>query len=795
MKNFKYLILGLLLVLSGLLLMACGADKTDGGTDNLRGAVSRADLTFPQGMEISSAAFTGQAYLEPLIFNDEVYNFPQTNNVTFAPGARSSWHSHGGMIMLVTGGVGYYQEEGQPAQIIRKGDVIECAPGVRHWHGAAPDSWFSQMVIYDSHYVEENPQTEEPVSDEYYNNLETEEFVGRNTTAEDKFMFMQAAQAMQSETFSGPAYVSEIIGADNVAGAPGLHYVVFEKGVINNWHTHEGGQILIATDGIGYHQLEGEPVQVLYPGDVALCPPGAKHWHGGSADTEFAHIAVNTNPELTGLEWFDRISDAEYAALPNAEKGLANTTAGQVQGYISNGIYIYHGIPYATVAERFVPAQAVTPWRVVRQAVDYGPIAPQAGANLPEMAEDCLNLNVWTPGLNDGDKRPVMVWLHGGGFSTGSSIESPAYDGENLSRKGDVVVVSVNHRLNSLGHLDLSAYGEKYKYSANVGMLDIINALEWIQANIAEFGGDPANVTVFGESGGGAKVLALMTSPYAQGLFHKGIVESGATENMGAAFTSQAASRRAAEITLANLGIGSDEIERLQDVSYEDLTAASDQALTQTAEELNIYEEFVNGYSLLWEPVVDGDFLPSSPVTESGFAEAGRDIPLLIGSNLNEWTGFAPQEPIEATAELQAALQSAYPNKPGLGAEQVDTTLIRLPLLKIMSHKADQGGAPVYAYMFTWGNSYHTAEIPFVFNNIDKVQPSGDVTEAEKLSDIMSAAWLNFAKTGNPNGGSLPNWEPYTREGGATMIFDNETYLTHNHDKELLKLLAPDYEY
>ena len=235
--------------------------------------------------------------------------------------------------------------------------------------------------------------------------------------------------------------------------------------------------------------------------------------------------------------------------------------------------------------------------------VDYGPIAPQAGANLPEMAEDCLNLNVWTPGLNDGGKRPVMVWLHGGGFSTGSSIESPAYDGENLSKKCDVVVVSVNHRLNSLGHLDLSAYGEQYKYSANVGMLDIINALEWIQANIAEFGGDPVNVTVFGESGGGAKVLALMTSPYAQGLFHKGIVESGATENMGAAFTSQAASRRAAEITLANLGIGADEIEKLQTVSYEELTAASDKALTQTAEELNIYEEFVNGYSLLWEPV------------------------------------------------------------------------------------------------------------------------------------------------------------------------------------------------
>lgn len=267
-------------------------------------------------------------------------------------------------------------------------------------------------------------------------------------------------------------------------------------------------------------------------------------------------------------------------------------------------VFPTQNMPPCPMLKKVWPGQR--PGRCRAIAVDYGPIALQAGANLPEMAEDCLNLNIWTSGLNDGGKRPVMVWLHGGGFSTGSSIESPAYDGENLSKKGDVVVVSVNHRLNSLGHLDLSAYGEQYKYSANVGMLDIINALEWIQANIAEFGGDPVNVTVFGESGGGAKVLALMTSPYAQGLFHKGIVESGATENMGAAFTSQAASRGAAEITLANLGIGADEIEWLQTVSYEELTAASDKALTQTAEELNIYEEFVNGYSLLWEPVFFG---------------------------------------------------------------------------------------------------------------------------------------------------------------------------------------------
>lgn len=283
---------------------------------------SRDEITFPLGQKIESDAFTGTAYIQPMIANEDVYNFPATNSITFEPGARSSWHSHGGMVMLVTGGVGYYQEEGKPAQIIRKGDVIESTPGVKHWHGASPDSWFSQMVIYDSHYTPENGEVpeEEPVADDYYENLETEEYQGRTVTADNRFMFQRAAEPVSFDTFSGPSYVSSILEEGNVADAPGLHYVVFDPGVINNWHTHEGGQILIATDGIGYHQLEGQPVEVLYPGDVALCPPGVKHWHGGSADTEFAHIAVNTNPELTGLEWFDRISDEDYAALPTEKQ-------------------------------------------------------------------------------------------------------------------------------------------------------------------------------------------------------------------------------------------------------------------------------------------------------------------------------------------------------------------------------------------------------------------------------------------------------------------------------------------
>ena len=292
------------------------------------------DLTFPLGRAMNSDAFTGTAYLSPMINNDETYHFPQTNNVTFEPGARSSWHSHGGMILLVTGGVGYYQEEGKPAQIIRKGDVVECAPGVKHWHGAAPDSWFSQMVVYDSHYTPEGgaAPAEEPVTDEAYANLETEEYAGRTVTEDNGFMFQRGEEAVTLDTFNGPVYLSDLIGGDNVAGAPGLHYVVFEPGVINSWHTHEGGQILIATDGIGYHQIEGQPVEVLYPGDVALCPPGVKHWHGGSADTSFAHIAANTNPELTGLTWFDRISDEEYSQLPTKKAGNPEEESAEAAG-------------------------------------------------------------------------------------------------------------------------------------------------------------------------------------------------------------------------------------------------------------------------------------------------------------------------------------------------------------------------------------------------------------------------------------------------------------------------------
>lgn len=776
--------------------------------DNIENVFAKGDIN------PASPKFTGTSYMNWLTQYNEETKIPAFGQVTFEPCTRTDWHYHdGGQILFVTEGVGVFEMEGEPARLMQAGDVILIPPGKKHFHSAINDSWFAHIAIGVNPDVGTTNWLDKVTDDEY--NAAVEEARANGTIREKSNIMFPKGDLLKKKGYSGTVYKNKLVENKTTFNCPEVDNYTMEKGARTDWHSHESGQLIIVTNGTGLYQEEGSDVRVVKAGDVIETKPGVKHWHG-AANEQFAYIAVNGNPGHDKITWDKAVTDEEYNSVQaGGNTAVVKTDSGNVQGYVKDGTYTYHGIPYANADERFVPAHKTDSWDGTKTAYSYGQIAPQSGGNnLPTMSEDCQNLNVWTQGVNDGKKRPVMVWLHGGGFSTGSSIGSPAYDGENLSKKGDVVVVSINHRLNSLGHLDLSAYGDKYKYSANVGMTDIIAALEWIKDNIDQFGGDPDNVTVFGESGGGAKVLALMTSPYAKGLFNKGIVESGATENMGAKFTDLKASQRVTEITLDNLGITPDRIEELQNVSYEDLTAASDKALVQAAEEMGIYEAFVNGYSLLWEPVVDGDFLPTSPVTEDGFSEAGKDIPLLIGSNLNEWTVMGnpmanPNEELsteelnkrltdtygDKAQEVLAAFKKAYPNESDTSALYVDNTLIRLPILKLTAHKADQNGAPVYSYVFSWGTSYHTAEIPFVFNNIDKVSVSGDRDEAEKISDIMSSTWINFAKTGNPNGDGIPDWEPYTRSNSAVMIFDNETYLAHNHEQELMSLLAPNYKY
>lgn len=313
----KKTIFALVCTLAAFSLASCkNSKKVTGNANSAKDSFTKEEMPFPFGDDVS-ARFTGTVYFNNLIQKDSTYNFPVTNNITFAPGSRSAWHVHGGMEILVTGGKGYYQEEGKKAQIIRKGDVIHIPEGVKHWHGATPDSWFQQIVIYNADWKNPNPSSgaAETVDDEYYKNLETEDYAGRTITDADKFMFGNGT-LFNSENFSGPVYLSDTLGYPNEAGSPGIHNVVFDKGTYNSWHSHAGGQILIVTDGIGYHQIKGGEVEVLHPGDIAFCPPGIMHWHGATATSSFAHLATNTNPDKPGVVWTERIPLEEYKNLP-----------------------------------------------------------------------------------------------------------------------------------------------------------------------------------------------------------------------------------------------------------------------------------------------------------------------------------------------------------------------------------------------------------------------------------------------------------------------------------------------
>ncbi|MBO6202799.1 MAG: carboxylesterase/lipase family protein [Selenomonas sp.] len=480
------------------------------------------------------------------------------------------------------------------------------------------------------------------------------------------------------------------------------------------------------------------------------------------------------------------------------QDAIVSVKAGKLQGSKHDGVYQYLGIPYAEATKRFVRAEAVKPWQGVKDATQYGKHAPQLifGSDTADIGEDTSNndqnLNIWTTSLDKKAKKPVMVWLHGGGFASGTANEAQ-YDGENLSRLGDVVVVSVNHRLNALGFLNLADYGEVYKDSANISMVDIVDSLKWIKENIAAFGGDSDNVTLFGESGGGAKILTLMAAPSAKGLFQKGIVESGATDTMGVSFTPDAVSREVTRETLKILNIDKNNIEELQTLPIETLWQATSQAQANVAKRDHLSLGVMAPEGIAWEPVTGTDFLPTNPVLENGFAESGRDVTLMIGSNLNEWNSLFPMmQPQNLSADTQKLYNEAYPNEKPNEAAAADTFL-RLPLLKIMSHKADQGGAPVYAYVFTKQNVdnngagvYHTAEIPYVFSN---------TKNPDKLATTMSLAWANFARYGQPSAPELPQWERYTRQTQATMILDDVSVLRHNHDKKLIQALAPNYKY
>lgn len=472
------------------------------------------------------------------------------------------------------------------------------------------------------------------------------------------------------------------------------------------------------------------------------------------------------------------------------DTSIVKITGGKIRGSMQNGIYQYLGIPYAEAKERFVKASPVKSWKGIKDATQYGAIAPQYLFGTAQPITDIptsnnnQNLNIWTSSLKNDAKKPVMVWFHGGGYVSGSGNEA-WYNGENLAKKGDVVVVTVNHRLNVLGHLDLSAYSEKYKDSANVGSIDMIDALRWIHNNIEKFGGNPDNVTIFGESGGGSKVLELMAAPSAKGLFHKAIVESAVAKPTDGKFIPAPISKEVTAKTLELLKITPDRIEELQNIPLEPLWKASDQALKLVAEKHKVPAPLGNGYGMQLRPVSGTEFLPTDFVQDNVFAASGKDIPLLLGSNLNEFTTIFPSILRKNITDQQKQLYiKTYPDKDPKGAEYVDTAF-RLSALELLNYKASQGGAPVYNYLFTKqfanAGAYHTSEIPFVFSN---------AKEDEKFQDTMTALWSSFAHTGIPSAVGVPDWKPYTQENAYTMILDDECKLLKNHDQELLQALT-----
>lgn len=490
-----------------------------------------------------------------------------------------------------------------------------------------------------------------------------------------------------------------------------------------------------------------------------------------------------------------------------SQNPVVKTTSGEVSGVIEDSIYAFKGIPYAK-AERFMPPQDPDAWEGVLECKDFGPVAKQIVPWIADSAMDekkLFNLNVWTQGISDGKKRPVIVWLHGGGFHVGSSNDPMTY-GKALAKKGDVVFVSVNHRLNILGFLDLSAFGEQYMQSANVGMLDIVKALEWVNKNIAGFGGNPSDVTICGESGGGGKVGTLMCMPAAKGLFHKAIIQSGTLVNVMTKEKSQAL----ALAVLENLGLTQNDVAKLDTISYAALVKAGNDAVAKISGPRTPGSAKMFGFA----PSVDGVTLLQQPFSPA-FADISKDIPLMMGTTFNELMNTVYAEKAltldqakerlaktygKRTDQYIALFARSYPEYTPQDLLSIDN-VFRPFTISTADARVKQANAPLYVYMLTWKSSvdsaskgsFHGLDISLAFHTVD-LRPdwTGNTEEAWKLSEKMSSAWINFIKTGNPNVPDvLPEWKAYTPENGETMVFDNECKIVHNHDRELMNLIKP----
>lgn len=507
---------------------------------------------------------------------------------------------------------------------------------------------------------------------------------------------------------------------------------------------------------------------------------------------------------------------------------VTETRYGKVKGYILRGIYYFLGIPYGADTSgpnRFMPPQKPQPWDDVFPAVWWGNSAPQIMEgryanryqsfcdhwNYDDVSEDCLRLNVFTPAINDGKKRPVLVWLHGGGFTNGNGIEQDGYNGENFCRKGDVVFVSINHRLGPMGFSNFAAVGgDKYAASGNVGMLDIIAALEWVRDNIENFGGDPGNVTIMGQSGGGAKVTTITAMPAAKGLFHKAVVLSGAGVMSG----DKDYAEKLGEYILKEAGLKPSEIGKLHEMPWMEYYSLANRAAAKLASESGPGGGLRRGFN----PCVDGTVLPQHPYYPEATPLAA-EIPMIICSTMNEMSpsrdnaaleNITLEEVIERVKqragfssgygdkarEVVEAYAKAFPDKKPVEIWSMVMST-RQSVVTLANAKAKQP-APVYVAWFCWQpplfdgrqRAFHCSDICFWFYNTDlMLTHTGGGPRPRKLSEQMSGALLQFMRTGNPDGGGLPAWPKYTPENGEVMVLDDVSEVKNDPDREARKAL------
>lgn len=508
---------------------------------------------------------------------------------------------------------------------------------------------------------------------------------------------------------------------------------------------------------------------------------------------------------------------------------IADTQYGKVKGFILRDIFQFRGIPYGADTSRqnrFMAPQKPEPWTDTFEAIWWGNSAPQIMENryansfssfrdhwnYDDVSENCLRLNVWTPAIKDNKKRPVLVWLHGGGFVNGNGIEQDGYMGENLSSHGDIVFVSLNHRLGPMGFSNLAGVGgEKYAASGNAGMLDIVAALQWVHDNISNFGGDPGNVTIIGQSGGGVKVTTITAMPSAKGLLHKAIVLSGAALMAG----EKDYSEKLGSYILKEAELKNTDIDKLQQMPWIDYYRLANNAARKLTEESG------PGGGMMrrgFNPIVDGTFLPQNPYYPEASSFAA-DIPMIISSTFNEFYPNPMDKEIDRITldGVKEKLKDRIGFTPGMGekaGEVVDAYVKAFPdkrpveiLSMIVNNRksvvalADaktKQPAPVYVAWFGWQpplmnnkmGAFHTLDICFWLHNTDlMLTHTGGGVRPRSLSEKMSGSLIQFMKTGNPNSGGLPDWPKYTTGKGETMVLDDVPEVKNDPDRDARKFI------